>query len=195
MNLKKIVDELSKKGTKGTLFNILIIFLIGLFIVIISDVFKNTSTKKTVTNEQENKEIAIKDSILSYEQEQKSQLKYILTKIEGVGSVEVMMYFESGEEHVPALDMNNSTSTTQEKDTVGGSREIIQKNDGTKVVMSNKGNENEPLILKTYKPKVTGIIIVAEGAEDKKVQYNITKAVSSFYNIPDNKVNVYSMKK
>lgn len=194
MDLKKIVEKLSKKGTKNTMFNILIILLIGLFIVIISDLFKSTSIKTNI-KQKEDKNINISENISSYEEEQKNQLKYILSKIDGVGVVDVMMYFESGEEHVPALDKNNSTSNTKEKDTVGGSRDIEQNNDGTKVVMSNKGNDNEPLIIKTYKPKVSGIIIVAEGAEEKRIKYDITKAISNFYNIPENKVNVYSMKK
>gem|GEM_PF-3796241 len=48
MDLKKIVERLSKKGTKNTMFNILIILLIGLFIVIISDLFKSTSAKTSI---------------------------------------------------------------------------------------------------------------------------------------------------
>jgi stage III sporulation protein AG len=36
---------------------------------------------------------------------------------------------------------------------------------------------------------------VAEGAENKVTEYRIRKAVTNLFNIPDNKVNVYPMKK
>ena len=59
--------------------------------------------------------------------------------------------------------------------------------------MSTDENGNQPFVLQTYKPKVQGIIIAAEGAKVSKVKYNIEKAVSSLYNISVDKVNVYPM--
>lgn len=198
MDIKKLVENLSKKGTKNTLYNILIIFLIGVFVIIVTSFFDkkgtivtNSKAEETVDNKQESND----NQLSQYEQKQKEQLRFILEKIDGVGNIEVSIYFESGEEHIPALDVNHSNSTTQEKDNAGGVRETIQNNDGSKVVMTNTGKANEPLILKTYRPKVTGVIIVAQGAEDKKIKYDITKAVAGYYNIAENKVNVYSMKR
>ncbi len=60
--------------------------------------------------------------------------------------------------------------------------------------MSNQGNSTEPLILKTYNPKIVGILIVAEGADDNKLSYKLTKMVSSLYDISESKVNVIPMK-
>ncbi len=59
--------------------------------------------------------------------------------------------------------------------------------------MQNDSNTSEPFITKTYKPQITGIIIVAEGAKSNKITYDIQKAVSSFYNLSLDKVNVYPM--
>jgi stage III sporulation protein AG len=59
---------------------------------------------------------------------------------------------------------------------------------------TNDGN-NEPFILTTYKPKLNGVIILAEGAENSKIKYEIEQAVSRLYNLSLDKVNVYSMKK
>jgi stage III sporulation protein AG len=54
---------------------------------------------------------------------------------------------------------------------------------------------NEPFILTTYKPKITGVIILAEGATNSKTKYEIEQAVSKLYNLSLDKVNVYSMNK
>lgn len=133
--------------------------------------------------------------VLNYEKAQKEELKNILVKMDGVGQVEVMMYFESSEVKVPAVDSNTQTSVTEEMDREGGKRVNNQQTDGSKVVMSGNGSENEPLILQTYKPKITGIVIVAEGAESSKVRYDVQTAISSLYGIPLDKVNVYPMKR
>ncbi|SQB91495.1 stage III sporulation protein AG [Clostridium tetanomorphum] len=63
------------------------------------------------------------------------------------------------------------------------------------MVITNNGDKTQPLIVKKNKPKVTGVFIVAEGAENKVTEYRIKKAVINLFNIPDNKVNVYPMKK
>ena len=46
----------------------------------------------------------------------------------------------------------------------------------------------------TYNPKIVGILIVAEGADDNKLSYKLTKMVSSLYDISESKVNVIPMK-
>jgi stage III sporulation protein AG len=61
--------------------------------------------------------------------------------------------------------------------------------------MSTSDGNNEPFILKTYKPKIVGVIVLAEGAENSKIKYELEQAVSKLYNLSLDKVNVYSMKK
>ena len=122
-------------------------------------------------------------------------LKNVLQQINGIGRVEVIVYCESGEEQVPAFNNNETTSNTTEKATDGSNRTITQKSNGSTIVVTTEGGDNKALILKKNKPKVTGVFIVAEGAEDKVIELQVSKAVSSLYDIPENKVNVYPMKK
>ena len=131
--------------------------------------------------------------LLDYETEQKERLEEILSKIDGVGEVVVNIYFESSEVKVPATNSSTQTSETEEEDTNGGTRVTKQETEGATVVMQNDSNTSEPFITKTYKPQITGIIIVAEGAKSNKITYDIQKAVSSFYNLSLDKVNVYPM--
>lgn len=198
MDLKKFLKTLESKGLKKNFYNILIVLLVGILVLMIGSFFNsNTNTKGVAATSEdvENKEVSKDENLSDYEQTQKNQLKYILSNISGIGKVEVMISFEGGTEHVPAMDNNNSISKTEEKDTSGGTRVNTQNNNGNKVVITNDGKNNEPFILKTLNPKVSGVAIVAEGAENKELQYKITKTVSALYNIPEHKVNVYSMKK
>ena len=113
----------------------------------------------------------------------------------GVGDVEVMMSFENGEQKLPAYDKNSQKSTTEETDNQGGKRVNNQNTDGESIVMTTSNGNNEPFILTTYKPKIVGVIILAEGATNSKTKYEIEQAVSKLYNLSLDKVNVYSMKK
>lgn len=138
--------------------------------------------------------ITISKKLLDYEEQKKQELKDILSKIDGVGEVEVEIYFESSEVLVPATNSSIQTSETEEQDNNGGNRVTKQETQGTTVVMKNDSNTSEPFIAKTYKPQITGVIIVAEGAKSSKITYEIQKAVASFYDLSLDTVNVYPMK-
>lgn len=131
--------------------------------------------------------------LLDYESEQKEKLEEILSKIDGVGEVVVNIYFESSEVKVPATNSSTQTSETEEEDTNGGTRVTKQETEGATVVMQSDSSTSEPFITKTYKPQITGVLIVAEGAKSSKITYDIQKAVSSLYNLSLDKVNVYPM--
>ncbi|MBL4931018.1 stage III sporulation protein AG [Clostridium paridis] len=180
------------------MMNVIAVVIIALFALIVLSFFnKGSSSKLTLANNTSNQEKStVKNQddkqISTYEDAQRESLRNILQNIKGVGDVQVMMYFEGSESKVPAVDTTDQTSVTEEKDKDSGERVTNQKNSNSKVVMANNGND--PLILKTEKPKVTGIVIVAQGADSSKVKYDITKACAGLYDISMDKINVYPMK-
>ena len=193
MDFKKLKNEVSKLFKDKYMGNILAVLLVIGFILIAITILAPglLNGKNEVLTEENNTKVNTTAS--TYEDKQKIELTNILRKIDGVGEVDVMINFESGEEKVAAYDSTNQTTKTEETDTNGGKRVSDQQNDTTKVVMSSESGGNSPVILKTYKPKVIGVVIAAEGAESSKVRYDIEKAVSSLYGISVEKVNVYPM--
>lgn len=193
MDFKKLKNEVNKLFKNKYMGNILAVLLVIGFILIAITILAPglLSGKDEVLNEENNTKV--NTTVSTYEDKQKIELTNILRKIDGVGEVDVMINFESGEEKVAAYDSTNQTTKTEETDTNGGKRVSDQQNDTTKVVMSSESGGNSPVILKTYKPKVIGVVITAEGAESSKVRYDIEKAVSSLYGISVEKVNVYPM--
>lgn len=196
VNIKKLLDEIKKLIDIKNMYNIIVLFLVGILIVIVSSFFRenNSGTAvKTMTNK-DKEEIVTQADIKNYEQAQNNKLKYMLSQMKGVGRVEVMIHLADEGELVPAVNINNGSSSINEKDNEGGVRTTTQNNNGSTVVITNKGSNSEPLILKKYYPKIDGVMVVAEGAQDKQIQYDIVKVVSQTFNIPINKVNVYPMK-
>ncbi|MGV1062482.1 stage III sporulation protein AG [Clostridium perfringens] len=203
--MQGLKDKMSKILKQKNITNLIILLLLVIMFYLVVSYFTgvNNITKSEKTNlEKVSKEDmnsnsnSQKDSeVLSYQEKQEKDLERILGKINGVGSVDVVINFQSSEVKVPAVDNSSQKSTTEETDSEGGTRVNSQETDGDKIVMSNSSNGSEPVILKTEKPEVLGVMVVAEGAEDSKIKYEITKAISSLYNISVDKVNVLAMKK
>ena len=109
-----------------------------------------------------------------------ARLTRLLSSIKGAGKVNVMISFESSTELVIAYitSSNNSGENTQ-----GTSSPQILNQSGAQI----------PLILKEIYPKVTGAVIVAEGAGETKVKLDITNAACTLLNISPSNVNVFRM--
>jgi stage III sporulation protein AG len=179
--------------------NLVLVVLVAVVIVLASSFFKSpkvttlAGTTETEADKASKESSAIKTD--DYEAQLEGKLKLTLEGIEGVGKVQLMIYFESSQESVPAVNVTDSKSLTVENDTTGGKRNINQENNGSTVVMSNNGDENKPLIVKTYKPVITGVCVVAEGSGVKITELRIRQAVINLFNLPESKVNVYPMNK
>ena len=195
MKMEKIKEKITKKSNKFT-YMIILIIIAGVMILVVSYFNDSTPTFLNLSNDttfQENKREENLSTSTTYQDKVKNELKNILSKVKGVGEVDVIIHFEGGEELIPALDSEKSNTVTEERDSNGGNRVNNNNKDGTKVVMSSQGSSTEPLILKTYNPKIVGILIVAEGVDDPKLSYELTKIVASLYDISESKVSVIPM--
>ena len=205
MNKDKLNEEIKKLMKNKKFVNCLLVLLVIIFLWLAvsnfigddSSLVKGNSENKPIGAKevlgQEEEGVTTSKELLDYETEQKEKLENILSKIDGVGEVVVDIYFESSEVKVPATNSNTQNSETKEEDNNGGTRLTKQETGGETVVMKSNSSTSEPFITKTYKPQITGVLIVAEGAKSSKITYDIQKAVSSLYNLSLDKVNVYPM--
>lgn len=207
---KTTIGESGKKPkviNSNLLTNLAIVFLVGVLLLIVGSMFtKDNSPKGSDSGTanvvaiggdeiQKNTDTTSSAVDKAYKEKMQQELISLLEKIEGVGKVHSMIYFESGQEQVPVFNEETSTSVTSEKDNGGGQREITQENGGSTVVMENKENQQQPFITKTYNPTITGICVVAEGAGDSVTELRIRQAVIKLFGLSDDKVQVYPMKK
>lgn len=201
MNFKKFLEYFkSGKNKNQMMTNVVILALIGVLIIIVSGFFKTTDSLSTnntgsTAAKQETKSENDDSSYDEYETNMEDKLKSTLEEIQGVGKVDTMIYFDSGEEQVPALNQNKSSSVINETDNSGGKRTTTENSDGDTVVTTKDGDKESPLILKKYKPQITGVCVVAQGADSDVTRLNITNAVMNLFGVAADKVNVYPMKK
>ena len=192
----KVKNYLLSRGNKKNIQNLVIILIFGLIIVITANFFMSSDTPspgyiEVATNSGQN----VNNSGLGYEERLKQELADVLSEIEGAGSVKAMIYFDAGNEVIPAFNENDSTKVTEENDGNGGKRVTNEDTNSTSVVTTSEGGGNKPFILKEVKPKITGVIVIAEGAKNPEVKYKLYEAVKTIFSIEQYKVNVYPMQK
>lgn len=120
------------------------------------------------------------------------RLQETLSAIEGAGRVEVMITYESTKELVPAFSVDQQISTTVDESSDGKST-TNSENSQSEIVTISGSDGSKALILKENSPKIKGVIVVAEGADDIGVKLNLLSAVQTILDVSPDQVNVYKM--
>ncbi|MCZ8520646.1 MULTISPECIES: stage III sporulation protein AG [Paenibacillus] len=129
-----------------------------------------------------------------YEEAYQSQLKEMLSKMVGVGEVEVMVTIESTEEIVVHENRKDVEQITNEKDHQGSTRHITEINKSGEVVIYEVSGGKQPLITKTIKPKIRGVLVIAKGAENLTVKKMISEAVERGLEVPPHRISIQPRK-
>lgn len=110
----------------------------------------------------------------SYIAELEHKIVSVVQKIDGVGKVVVAITHDDASESVYAY-------------------ETEKKANGTEVnnVVSYKG---QPVVIKTLPPKILGVVVVAEGADNPIVRMKINEAVVTLLNVDETRVQVFTHK-
>ncbi len=125
--------------------------------------------------------------VTTYKQGLERQLATTLGQMQGVGKVSVNLSLETGPEVVPAINIDKTERTTEEKDAQSGTRVTKEQTQSNTMVTSTNGI----VTLKEKLPTISGVVVVAQGAEVPSVQLAIMRAVQASLNIPFHKIVVY----
>jgi len=172
--------------------------IIGIVLIIFSDFFKKDQALDIgVINEQELSEDAVakgKEQFVSdvseMEELYEKSLQAMLNKISGVTEVEVMVNIDSTNVQMYEKDIVFGSQTTVETDQSGGRRTVEDETKETKIVYVRQGDEEVPVLLKTEKPPVRGVFIIAKGVENAAVKQMVVEAVSRVLDVPTYRISV-----
>lgn len=172
------LNRLTAKMKQNKKLEIGIYVGIGLLIVILY----LTGMKPSQTNTQQAQQPAAQPLEA---RDDEARLKNALSQIKGAGKVEVMLTYENGRELVPALS-TDTQSSSQAGDQVSNS-------EATRPVTLSKSGEEEPIVLKEVEPKIRGVIVIAQGADDIKVRMDLARAVSKVLDVTMDRIEVFTM--
>lgn len=174
---------------------LLLLFAGALLIFLsLSDIFSDggskNSEKDTLTKEVTTNQTAQSSSLSDYEK----RLKEVLSKVEGVGRVEVMITEKESKELVVLKDKPYTQETLNETDQSGGTRiSSSTKSEEDTVLSGGTGSTAEPFVTKEIAAQVEGVLVIAEGGANGDVAADITAAVQALFGVPAHKIKVLPM--
>lgn len=193
-NLKELIVRKKEDNWKKNIEN-MVVFLIILIVTIIAinTIWNKKNEKEIVSNVQNNiiKENTIQTS--TSEENLEESLEQILAKIEGVGKVSVLITYSETSQVIAMYNEKQKESKTEETDTSGGSRQIIETDSSKEIVYKEENGEKVPITQKVILPKTEGALIIAEGAKNAEVKANIIQAVEAATGLATHKIQVFAM--
>ncbi len=187
--------------------NLIILVLAGILLVVIALPTKDTKTQKVegslggtedegmLVSEIAGSEVSETpyDTLNQYTRQLEEKLEETLADMRGVGKVKVMITLQASAEQVVEKDEPISRNNTSESDGDGGNRTIYQIDSGQETIYVKQGTDQTPYVSKTILPKISGVLIVAEGAGTGSVSKSITEIAEALFDIEAHKIQVVPM--
>lgn len=197
-----ILKEFFNKKSEGkkSIENLVILGIILIISVIFINYIFNDNKKNSAKNEESTNKVLANiseesaKSIQFTESELESKLKNILAKISGVGNVEVMVTYSQSSKTIPLYNEDNQATTTEEKDTSGGTRKITENSSNREVVYTETNGQKNVITQSIVSPQIEGAIVIAQGATNASVKTNIIQAVEAVTGLSTHKIQVFEMK-
>lgn len=200
--IKEMINSDGTGNDKRKIEN-LVFFVVVLIITIVIINFiwngEKEANNKNVTNDTSkqlattNNETVQVNSNSESTESLENKLKNILSKIQGVGEVEVCLNYSESSEVVAMYNENSTTSTTEETDDTGGTRKVEETDTQKDVIFGEDNGTKTPITAKVVNPKIEGAIITAKGASDANVKTNIIQAVEAVTGLATHKIQVFEL--
>lgn len=198
-NIKSIIIKKTDGNNKKNIEN-LVVFLVLLIITVIAiNTIWGTDKEETKSKDTNTTYKQLADSLDSSNNKEleeynlEEELEDILSKIAGVGKVQVLITYSETSEVVAMYNETYTSSNTEETDTNGGVRKIESTDTNKEIIYEEKDGEKVPITQKVIMPKMEGAIITAEGAGNVNIKTNIIQAVSAATGLSAYRIQVFEM--
>ncbi len=129
-----------------------------------------------------------------YQEALTKQLEQVVSAVQGAGKVHVSITLERGSETVYVANTSVSRNTQSESTPQGQTRQTVTETETSQAVAGRGVGTTDSLVPETVlTPKISGCVVVAEGAWDPVVKINIYRAVQVLLDIPIYKIEVLPM--
>ena len=188
-------DNISKKIENLVIFVIILVITI----IIINNMWSNGTDKQSdefqniINNKQlsqkENQNNSLNVDDMEY------RLEEILKTINGVGETKVFISYQESSS-VQAMYNENTKQSETEENSISGEKKTIQETNIEKEVIYSETNGNKvPVTQKVINPKIEGVIVTAQGANNTNIKANIVEAISAVTGLGVHKIQVFEMSK
>lgn len=118
------------------------------------------------------------------------QLKEVLEKISGVGTVEIFITYQDQGKIIVEKDESSSEELIQEADSGGGKRTTTTVQNDRQTVY---GAGDTPYIIQELSPTIEGVLVVAQGAGNESVKKQIQETIEALFGLDAHKISIMKM--
>ncbi|WP_408954656.1 hypothetical protein [Natroniella sp. ANB-PHB2] len=187
--LKEILNSNLSKSQLKFIRYLGLFILMGVFLILLGD-FGGNFSQPEGSKQDYNHQQSSAGGALALEEELEKKLASILSQVQGVGRVAVDVTLDTSSEYVYVRDYQQSNQEVKEEDDAGGIRNTIESDKREEIVIINKGTGEEALVRKEIKPKIRGVLVVAEGAGNSYVKADLMQAIRRGLGVPSHKIIV-----
>ena len=186
-----------ENSNKRKIENIVVFIIILVITVILINTIWN-GKPKTNDEAQEGKTLAKLTEVEKTERNEQNsnleeRLENILQNIEGVGKVKVLLTYSESSKNIAMYNEDTQQNDTEETDTNGGNRKIIQNSSKKEVIYQEVNGQKVPVTQSIIEPKIEGAIVTAIGARNSTIKENIVQAVGAATGLATHKIQVFEM--
>ncbi|MDF2512705.1 MAG: hypothetical protein K0S04_2571 [Herbinix sp.] len=180
---------------------LIMLAMAGILVILLSvpGIFSSVDSTEDAPKDNESKVVQKDSNTTSYDSntyitEMENKLENVLSKVSGIGDVEVMITLKASPEQVALKDKPSTQESVNEVDGEGGSRtnNNITREDSTVLVTNENGN-SQPYIIQELEPEVEGVLVIAGGGDNAKIKLDVIEAAQVLFDIPAHKVKVMKM--
>lgn len=166
---------------------VLVLGIAGMLLIGLSECRTESQTPKSDAPEQASL------SADEYARKLESRLLDVLEQMDGVGKAKVLITMEDTGESVYATQEKETSDNRSSYGEGGGGLQSIQTSrtgEQSYLLVENQDGKRQALLVSRSEPKVKGVIVICEGAEQPSVRESVTEAVKTVLHISSNRVYV-----
>ncbi|MGN0438809.1 MAG: stage III sporulation protein AG [Lachnospiraceae bacterium] len=193
MKLNDIFDKLKISTEKKD--KILIVFLVGIFLMLIATPVSSISKKKNNTQTGDgifNEELTNQTENLNtdaYISQLENKLEKTIQTMEGVGEVEVMITLKNNGKKIYEKNLNYESNIENLQEDGKKEEKNVIKNNPETVIVETSG-DTSPIVVSENYPEIEGVLIVCQGGNDADVEIHIKEAVEALFCVDAHKIVV-----
>ena len=160
-------EQLPKKN------HLLLILLAGILLLVVT--FPDVRSKPSADESEDGSASVMNENtdLQKYADDLEKEIAGILSRVEGVGEVEVMITLKSGNRKIVEKDERSTRDDAAEE---------------TSVYRQNADGSSEPYVNTELSPGIEGVAVIAEGGGSPVVRQEITEAVQALFDVEAHKI-------
>ena len=170
---RPFIEKISLLWKKKSFVPILILSICGLCLLLFSNAQEETVQEEPLRD-------SFDEAVYVADLEERTQS--LLSKVEGVGRVQVMLTMEEGfREHY--------LSDTQKSESSNAEKSESQESSGV-ILQTEKNGVRTPIVCAVTMPKVRGVSVVCTGGADPTVQLKVIHLLEALFDLNSARISV-----